>query len=65
MKINMPKNWPVTIGSIRKRQMTTVQKNEFKICAPAYREVSEYFGLKKRILLIHLKTDGKWNYKEL
>ena len=58
-----PKKWPFTV--IRKKQLTILQKNEFKACQPATREVSEWFGLKKRLLLIHLRDDGKWNVKIL
>jgi hypothetical protein len=48
---------------VTKRQLTVIQKNEFKICQPAIRERSEYFGFRKKTLLIHLTKDGEWNCK--
>jgi hypothetical protein len=53
----------IKYSRIVKRQLTVLQKNEFKICQPATREKSEWFGFKKKLLLIHLKEDGKWNIK--
>lgn len=63
--IKLPKTWPVTIGSVTKRQITIIQKNEFKVCQPVTREKTEWFGFKKRILLVHLKEDGRWNIKQV
>lgn len=61
--ISFPKKWPITIGNVSKRQLTIIQKNEFKICQPVTREISEYLGFKKKTILIHLKADGEWNWK--
>lgn len=63
--IKLPKKWPLNFSNVTKRQLAILQKNEFKICQPAYREVSEYLGFKKKVLLIHLTDDGKWNVKVL
>lgn len=63
MKIDLSKIWPFRVTQVTKRQLTVIQKNEFKICQPAIRERSEYFGFRKKTLLIHLTKDGEWNCK--
>jgi len=62
-KLSLPKVWPFKIVHTTKRQLTIIQKNEFKICQPATREISEYFGFRKRSVAIHLTADGEWNIK--
>jgi hypothetical protein len=62
-KLSLPKVWPFKIEHTTKRQLTIIQKNEFKICQPATREKPEWLGFKKRFVAIHLTADGEWNIR--
>jgi hypothetical protein len=65
MKLNLPKVWPFKFVHTTRRQITVLQKNEFKVCQPVTREVSEWLGFKKKLFAIHLKNDDEWNIRVL
>jgi hypothetical protein len=44
---------PIKIEASRKRQIQTLEHNNFPVCESIYREQSQWFGFKKRALLIH------------
>jgi hypothetical protein len=44
-----------------KHQLITLQKNEFEICQPITREVSSWFGIKKKLVMAHRTAEGSWN----
>ena len=58
MKIKLP-GWPINIRIERvvRNTQTVIQKNEFKVCEPVTREVTDRFGTRKRIAVIHVTPD--------
>jgi hypothetical protein len=47
------------------REVVTLQRDEFHVCQPIIREVSAWFGLKKKALLVHRTAEGKWDIKQV
>jgi hypothetical protein len=47
------------------RQILTIQSDEFTICRPIIREVSTWLGLKRKALLVHRTSEGKWDVKKV
>lgn len=47
------------------RQLVTLQRDEFQVCHPLIREVATWLGLKKKVLLVHRTTEGRWDIKKV
>ena len=62
---------PVSVhgtGSVERkttRQIVTLQHDNFHICQPLIREISAWFGIKKKVLLVHRTAEGRWDIKQV
>lgn len=52
---------PIKIEGGSKREIQVLEKNNFPVCESIYREVSRWFGFKKRSLCIHRTAEGTWD----
>lgn len=52
---------PLKVEASRKREIQVLEKNNFPVCESIYREVSQWFGFKKRSLCIHRTASGTWD----
>jgi len=42
-----------------------VRSDEFKICTPKVISKKEWFGLKEKKIVVHLKASGEWEIRNL
>jgi hypothetical protein len=48
---------PLKISNSTRRTIETLEHNNFPICQSIYREKSEWFGLKKKAIIVHRTTE--------
>ncbi len=48
---------PVKIEASTRRIIETLEHNNFPVCQSIYREKSEWFGLKKKAIVVHRTTE--------